>query len=293
MTDLPPRHLAFLMLINAIWAGNLVASKIGVAQFPPILFCALRFSALGLVLVPFLRWHPGIMQRLLVAAMLSGGIQYAVMFVGIRMCGNVGAIAIASQLGVPFTTLLSVLFLGEVVHWRRGLGIVLAFAGVLVIALKSGLPADRAGLALIVVSALVGACGIVAVKSLGTRLDALEMQAWFAVSGLPALWLLTAALEDGQWQAMRSAAPSAWAALGYTAFVSSLVGHTGYYWLVRRHPVTSLAPLTTLYPVLGVVLGAVAYGEALSTALLLGGALTVGGVFIIVRRERRIADTGT
>lgn len=293
MTDLPPRHLAFLMLVNAIWACNLVASKIGVGQFPPILFCALRFSALGIVLVPFLRWHPGIMQRLLVASMLSGGLQYAVMFAGIRLAGNVGAIAIASQLGVPFTTLLSVLFLGEVVHWRRGLGIALAFAGVLVIALKSGLPADRAGLALIVVSALVGACGIVAVKGLGTRLKPLEMQAWFAISGLPALWLLTACLEDGQWQAITGAGPAAWAALGYTAFVSSLLGHTGYYWLVSRHPVTSLAPLTTVYPVLGVAVGALAYGESLTRPLLIGGLMTIAGVFIIVRRERRIADTGT
>src|SRR5437660_11827865 len=100
MIHLPPRDFAFLLVINLIWGLNLIASKVGVNHFPPLFFTALRFSLLGLVLLPFLRWHRGRMQRLLVAAVLSGGLQYAVLFMGIRATRDVGSIAIAQQLGV-------------------------------------------------------------------------------------------------------------------------------------------------------------------------------------------------
>ena len=39
------RDLAFLIGINLIWGLNLIASKIGVGQFPPIFFTALRFGS--------------------------------------------------------------------------------------------------------------------------------------------------------------------------------------------------------------------------------------------------------
>ena len=38
------RHLALLVFMNLIWGLNLIASKIGVGQFPPIFFTALRFG---------------------------------------------------------------------------------------------------------------------------------------------------------------------------------------------------------------------------------------------------------
>ena len=293
MTHLPPRDFAFLVLINLIWGLNLIASKIGVTHFPPVFFTAMRFSLLALVLLPFLRWHAGRMQALLVAAVLSGGLQYAVLFMGVRAAPEVGAVAIAQQIGVPFTTLLSILFLGEVVRWRRGLGIALAFAGVAVIAFQPSMYAARTGLALVVASALIGSFGLVAVKRLGPALRPLELQAWFAVSGLPVLWLLTAWLETGQRTALVSATPRDWAALLFTAFVSSLIAHTGYYWLVRRHPVTSLSPLTTLSPVFGVTFGILIYGDPFGARILVGGLLTLVGITIISVRERRFVDTGS
>ncbi|MBS0396693.1 MAG: DMT family transporter, partial [Proteobacteria bacterium] len=205
MSTLTPRHLAFLVLINLIWGYNLIASKVGVAHFPPLFFTALRFSLLAVLFLPFLRWHPGRMLPLAVATTLSGGLQFALLFTGLRLTPHVGSVAIATQLGVPFATLMSVLFLGEVIHWRRRLGIALAFAGVAVIAVQADVFAYRAGLALVVASALASSLGLVAVKRLGEAIRAPELMAWFAVTGVPLLWLLTLWLETGQRAAVASA----------------------------------------------------------------------------------------
>ena len=293
MTPVAPRDLAFLVLINMIWGFNLVASKVGIAHFPPILFTALRFTLLGVLVLPFLRWHPGRMQRLLIAALLSGGLSFALLFVGLERVRHASSVAIAGQLGVPFTTLLSVLFLGEQVHWRRWLGIGLAFTGVAIIGFEPGPQADRIGLALVAASALIGAVGIIVVKGLSTSLKPLELQAWFAWTGIPALCFLTFWLEAGQAAAIASATLSDWASVAFTAVAASLIAHTGFYYLVRRYPVTSLSPLTLLSPVFGVAFSAWLLGDPITLRILAGGLVTLSGVLTIVLRERRIVDTGT
>ena len=293
MTHLAPRDLAFLMLINLIWGFNLIASKVGLGHLPPVLFTALRLTLLAVCLLPFLRWHRGRMQQLLIAALLSGGLPFALLFAGLSLTPHVGSVAIAGQLGVPFTTLMSIVFLGEVIHWRRALGIALAFAGVVVIALQADLFAYRAGLALVVASSFVSSLGLIAIKRLGTSLRPLELQAWFACSGVPLLWLLSLWLEHGQREAVQATTALEWSALLYTVLLSSLVAHTGYYWLVRRYPVTSVAPLTTLSPVFSVALGVLLLGDEMSARLAVGGVLTLAGVTIIALRQPGVVATGS
>jgi len=74
--------------------------------------------------------------------------------------------------------------------------------------------------------------------------------------------------------------------------LSSLIAHSGYYWLVRRYPVTSVTPLTTLSPVFSVIFGVLLLGEQLTASLLAGGLLTLVGVTIIALREPSGARTG-
>lgn len=292
MTQIAPRDLLLLLGITILWGLNLVISKIGVEQIPPILFTALRFGIMALVLLPFLRFYPGQMSAVFVAGLLSGAVCFALMFVGLALAENVASVAIAGQLGVPFTTLLSVALLGEVVHWRRWTGIALSFAGVMVMGLDPRVFEYWPSVAFVIGSAFVGALGLIAVKRL-QGVDPLAMQGWFALLSLPLLAALTLALEQPTVQTLQDAPQSAWGAVLFSALGASVIAHTGFYYLVQRYPVTSVAPLTVLSPVLSVVFGVWWLGDTLTPRIALGGALTLIGVFIIVWRERRIADTGT
>src|SRR5690606_6247562 len=126
---------------------------IGVTHIPPILFTFLRFAILAVILVPLLRVRAGQMSALVVAALLSGGLHFALSFAGLRLAENVSSVAIAGQLGVPITTLLSVALLGDVVRWRRWSGILLAFAGVIIMSFDPQIGGRWQSLALVVASA--------------------------------------------------------------------------------------------------------------------------------------------
>lgn len=286
------RHLALLLGMNAIWGMNLIASKIGVSQLPPVFFTALRFMALGLLLAPFLRWHRGQMQNLLAATVFTGPLAFALLFVGMYLVADASMIAIASQMGVPFSTLLSVWLLGETIRWRRRLGIALAFGGMVVISFDPRVLAYWDGLVLVVLSCFIGALGLIFVKRLHD-IKALELQSWIGVIGGPTLLLLSLLTETNQFEAAAAADWRGWGALCFTTILSSLVAHTGWYYLVSRYPVTSLAPLTLLSPLFGIFFGVTLLDDHLSWRMLLGGAITLVGVFIVLIREKRLVDTGS
>lgn len=292
MTVVAPRHLAFLLLINLLWGYNLVAARHGVDAFPPVFFCFLRFLLLALCLAPFLRIRRGQMKWLVIAGIASGGLQFAIMFTGLSLSRSVSSVAIATQLGVPFATLMSVLFLGERVRWRRWTGIGLSFSGVVLMGFNARVLESLGGFALVVLSAFVGAFGLVAIKRVnGVR--PFELQAWFAWLSLPLLLPVSLLSEHGQWASLAAAPPSAWGALAYTVLAASLVAHTGFYWLLQRYPVTSVAPLTVLSPVFGVAFSVLLLGDTIDWRILVGGAMTLAGVAIIAARERTLVDTGT
>ena len=291
-TSLAGRDLALLVFMNLIWGLNLIASKIGVSEFPPIFFTALRFGSLALFLIPMLKIHRGQMTNLFAAVMLTGPAAFALLFAGIFLTEDAATVAVASQMGVPFSTLMSVWFLGEVIRWRRTLGIVLAFGGIVIISFDPRVFAYWEGLALVVASSFVSALGLIFLKRLkGIR--ALELQSWVALVGGLILAMLSLILEGGQMAAVRNATWEGWAALFFTTVMSSLVAHTAWYYLVSRYPVTSLSPITLLSPLFGIFFGVTLLNDQLTARMLAGGAVTLIGVLIVVLREKRIVDTGT
>lgn len=291
-TSLAGRDLALLIGMNLIWGLNLIASKIGVGQFPPIFFSALRFGSLALFLIPMLRIHRGQMTNLFAAALLSGPAAFALLFAGIFLAEDAATVAVATQMSVPFATLMSVLFLGERIHWRRILGIVLAFAGIVIISFDPRVFAYWEGLALVVCSSFVSSLGLIFLKRL-KGIQPLEVQSWIAMAGGTILLLLSLGLESGQMTAVRNATWEGWGALFFTTIMSSLIAHTAWFYLVGRYPVTSLSPLTLLSPLFGIFFGVTLLHDQMTSRMLLGGAVTLFGVLIVVLREKRIADTGT
>jgi O-acetylserine/cysteine efflux transporter len=292
VTEVHRTHLWQLVLINAIWGFNIVAVKLSADRFPPVFLTFLRFLIVGMIVWPWLRIRRGEMRWLVTAATCSGGLQFALMYSGVALSGNMSSVSIAGQLGVPFATLLSVLLLGERIHWRRWLGIGMAFVGVVLIGFSPDVFASWAGLILIVIASFVGAVGLIAIKRVH-ELEALELQAWLALGSLPLLLPLSLLLEDGQLESLRHAGTTGWGALLYSALLASLVAHTAYFALIRRYPVTSVAPVTVLTPLFSVLFSVLLLGDVLDWRLIVGGLLTLSGITVIIVRERKAAATGT
>src|SRR5688572_29081402 len=285
MVAIRPRDLLLLIGITFVWGLNLITSKVGLEEIPPILFTFLRFAIVAIVLVPMLRIQPGQMSAVVVASLLSGALSFALNFAAIRRATNISSIAIAGQLSVPFATLLSVALLGETVRWRRWTGILLSFVGIVIMGFDPQIGDRWESLALVIASAFVGALGLIAVKKL-RGFTPVELLAWTVWISLPVLLLSALRVEQPDFQQLLTDVTwKGWSSLAFAAVGASLIAHTGYFHLVQRYPVTSVAPLTTLSPVFAVVLGVLLLGDHLTARILMGGACTLLGVLIITLRE--------
>ena len=172
------RDFLLLFAVCLVWGLNIVLTRWVVADIgvPPLFFAAVRFAGVALFLIPFLRPKPADLKMLFVIALLIGSVNFALLFMGLQNA-EASAAAVTGQLGVPISTLMSMAFLGETIGWRRGLGIMLAFAGVVLIAVDPGSFGVSVGLLYIVASAVIGSAGGILMKQM-KPVSGLQLQAW-------------------------------------------------------------------------------------------------------------------
>lgn len=285
-----PLHMGFMVLINLIWGFALIAAKVSLDHFPPLLFAALRFTLIVLVLFPFLKIHRGRMKQVIIIALCAGPVGFGFFFVGLAL-SNASVVAVTSQLGVPFATIMSIVFLKEQVHWRRWLGISLSFLGVMVISFDPAVFTYIDGLLFVVASAFIGSIGTIFQRQI-KNVGVFELQAWVAVAAAPLMLGASAIFENDIFGLVMTADLLDWAGVFYVAFASSLVGHAGIYYLLQRYEVTQTAPLTLLSPVFTVFFAVMLLGEILTTRMIVGALIALTGVLIVSIRQKRIVDTG-
>ncbi|MEO0982827.1 MAG: DMT family transporter [Pseudomonadota bacterium] len=278
------RDFTLLFAICFVWGLNIVLTRWVVSDFsvPPIFFAAIRFLGIALVLLPFLRPKPAELKTLFLISLFLGSGHFALLFVGLANA-EASAASVVGQLGVPFTTLLSMAFLGETIGWRRGLGIMLSFAGVVLIAFEPEGFAVSFGLLYIVASALIGSIGGILMKRM-TPITAFQQQAWVGLFSFAPLFAVSGLLESGQWEAYSAGGWPVWAATAFAVLGVSIFGHGGFYSLIKRYDVSLLSPLTLMTPIWGVVLSVVLLSEPLTINLVVGAAISLTGVFVIAMR---------
>src|SRR3569832_2105363 len=104
-----------------VWALNTIISKIVVTHYgvAPMFYAAARFCVVTLAVFPWLFPAPRPIWRIVLLGLFMGGGSFSLFFLGLKT-SSPSAAAIVGQLGLPVTTVLSVLMLGEKIHVTRG-----------------------------------------------------------------------------------------------------------------------------------------------------------------------------
>jgi O-acetylserine/cysteine efflux transporter len=285
---MPLRDFALLALVCLVWASNNIISKIVVSEWgvPPLFYAAVRFAIVGLVMLPWLLPAPRPLWRIIVIALLMGGGNFALIFIGFQTASP-SAASVVLQLGVPMTTLLSVMMLGERIRWRRGLGIALTLVGALVVMWHPGGMDASIGLLYMAGSAFAGSLGAVMMKQM-EGIKPLQFQAWVGFCSVWPLMLLTVFLEHGQAGAVAEAGMRFWAAVVFSALVVSVLIHTAYYALIIRYEANLISPLTLMTPLATIAGGVIVTNDHFDARMAVGAALALLGVLIIAVRPNQV-----
>jgi O-acetylserine/cysteine efflux transporter len=275
--------MALALIVMVIWGFNFAVAKFGLREFSPMFLMCLRFVGVAVVLLPFVRVPWGQMKEIFILSVLLGSLHFPLMFTGLTGVDAATA-SIAIQLQVPFSSILAAILYRDKLGWKRGLGMAISFAGVIVIAGEPRALDNTFYLGLVILAALVFSIVNIQIKRIG-NINGFTLNGWMALMAAPQLLVATLVMETGQWQQFQSATWIGWLSIAYMAVMVTIVSYLMWYPLVRKYPVNQTMPWTLLAPVFGVLSGIVVLGEPMTPAMVVGGALTLVGVAVIVIRK--------
>lgn len=265
--------------VPLLWGYQFVVIKVGITEFPPFFFLALRFLATALLLIPFVK-RPTREQLRPIAAisLFLGGLNFGLFYVGLGL-GSGSMTAVAYLLSTPFTVLLAWPLLAERPSLTTVSGVVLAFAGVLVLRAEPGLSSNGLPLLLVIGAAFAFAVSNVLTKRYGP-FDPLMLMGWSSLFTVPQVMLMSLLLEYGQLASLVAADERGWLALAYTIFIGGIVGFGLWFWLIARCSMGRVAPFGLLLPVFALMSSALFLGEPMTPKLIVGALLAISGVAV-------------
>lgn len=267
--------------MSLLWGLNIIAVKIALTGLGPLTTAAMRLLVVLILCVAWLKPVRG-STRTLVLLGLNYGFIFALVSFSLNLADNLGALAIASQLSVPIAVVLGVLFLGERPNRMQYAGILLALGGVSLMLFDPHIADDLPGLVLMALNA-----ALLAVASLlQRRLSGVPVPttlAWSGLLGSTLLVPLALGFEPDGPSRLANMHPNVAMALAFTAIGSTLVAPACMAWLLQRHHVSIIMPLSLASTLVTVAAAFAFMGTPVTVLMALGGGISFAGFLLIIR----------
>lgn len=285
--DTRVKVLIALLSVYFIWGSTYLAIRIALEGFPPFMMAGLRFLVTGGGLYLFLRIRgttvPGYTQW--IGASLVGGF--------LLLGGNGGAVFaeqwVASglaALGVATVPLWTVLFSGIWKRWPTRFewaGLLLGFAGIILLNFEGDLRASPAGAIALIIAAICWAFGSAWSRHLslpsGLMASAVEM-----IAG--GVLLLAASFLTGE----KMNGFPAWHSVGalfYLMIFGSLIGFSAYTYLLSKARPALATSYAYVNPVIAVGLGVILAGERIATVGITAMLIIIAGVVMVMFGQKK------
>ena len=291
--------LAFA-IIYFVFGATFLAIRIGVREVPPLLFAAMRFTTAGLVLFGWILARrvslPNRQQWLsiLLLAFLIFVVDYGLLFwAEQRVPSGIAAVILAT---IPALMALSeILFLRtQRLTLRLSVALLIGIAGVAVLMVPSlesfgplgGAPVDRTGAIALLIGAVSWSIASILTRILPLPPSKVMSSGTQMLAGGCMLLLASAAFGELRHFHPEQVSRNAWLALLYLVVFGSIVGFTAYVWLIHHESPTKVGTYAYVNPVVAVLLGYFAAGEALGPRTILGTLFILVSVILITTTKK-------
>jgi drug/metabolite transporter (DMT)-like permease len=246
-----------------------------------MMFLRFGFAALFMTVILFARREKFPRGKVLLALIGMGAIGYvgqSFSYLSAIKYASAGLVALLLYLYPMFVFILSVIFLQEKLTWMKVIAIVLALIGTaFIVDPKGGQPL---GIFFSVAAALIYSGYIIVGTNVMKKVSPFQSSVViFASAGLVYALLMSA---NGHHFPTTS---SGWLHIAGIVLVATVIPVATFLAGLERIGPTNSAMLSTLEPVVTVLLAAWLFGEKLAWIVLIGGALILAAVILLTRRE--------
>lgn len=272
-------------LICFIWGSTWLAIKIGLESLTPLYASGFRFIFASMIIFLWMRLKKMRLQTDKISIrlyVLMGLFTFVIPFAFIYWAEQFVPSGLASVLFAvyPFFVVLFsyILIPSETIDKSKLIGVVIGFAGILVIFsddLGGNITSYLAGMFAIVISGMLQSGIAVLLKKYGQHMNPLTMNFVPMLIAGVTLSIFGIFLEDFNVLHFNT---NAILSIIYLGFFGSIVTFTSYFWLLKRVNVILLSLLAFITPILALILGWLVYNEQLTVNHFWGSMLVLTGL---------------
>ena len=281
---MPLKHLLILLFIAIAHGSAFPVTKLVLNDsVPPILMASLRMGLVLLLLIPFWKFRIPDKKYLvsLVSFSISMGVMvYVFMTLALYYSSIISPVIVGSQLAIPFGILASAFMLNENISSKKWILIFSAFFVVLIIFFDPKLVDNFLGLFFASLMALSFAFAQVFSRQL-RDLDISLTNAFTGLFGFVILFVISYFIEGETISTISLISFNSWILISYQAIVVSLGAHLLMFYLYKFYTVGQIFPSYSLFPIFGIALSFLIFGEVPTTMFILGGIIVITSVFFL------------
>ena len=281
---LPLKHLLILLFIAIAYGSAFPVTKLALNDsVPPILMASLRMGIVLIILIPYWKFKIPEKKYLpsLIAFSVSMGVMvYVFMTLSLFYSSIISPVIVGSQLAIPFGVLLSALMIGENITLKKWILIFCAFFGIVIIFFDPELANNTLGLFYAGLMALFFGLAQVYSRQLKS-LDVSLTNAFTGLFGFIILLILSYFVEGDTILNIKSISNNTWAYISYQAIIVSLGAHLLMFYLYKFYTVGQIFPSYSLFPIFGIGLSFLIFGEIPTLLFLIGSIIVLTSVFLL------------
>jgi len=281
---LPLKHLLILLFIAIAHGSAFPITKLVLNDsVPPILMASLRMGLVLILLIPF--WRFKIPQKKYIPSLIAfsismGVLVYSFMTLSLYYSSIISPVIVGSQLAIPFGILASAIILDENISQKKWILIFSSFVGILIIFFDPKLTNNLLGLFFASLMAL--SFGLAQVYSRKLRsLDISLTNAFTGLFGFSILLIVSYFIEGDTVNNISSINFNSWLLISYQAIVVSLGAHLLMFYLYKFYTVGQIFPSYSLFPIFGIGLTFLIFGEIPTILFLVGSIIVLSSVFLL------------
>ncbi|MEE9443750.1 MAG: DMT family transporter [candidate division Zixibacteria bacterium] len=274
-----------------VWGTTWLAMKIGLQEMPPLLGAFVRMLLAALILIIYNQITAQSLQgnwkdKLKIAwpGLFIYGVPYALIYYGMQYVNSGMAAIFFATLPLFVVPFVPLMVKSEIITFQSVIGVIIGFAGVIVI-FNGSISLDEnsiLGAILLLIASSISGFFTVYLKAYLSKAPIAPMLAWHFAIGGTFLLLLSTATEN--WSGNYFNFTVIGSILYLTVF-GSILGFAGFYWLIRRISTLKISMVAFITPITALIVGYLILNETLGLYDGLGSTLVLASILIVNHKK--------
>ena len=280
-------HLLLAVLITAIWGVNFSVIKLGLHSVDPFILAGIRFTLCALPALFFIK-KPDVPWRYIISYGLVFGIGlWGLVNLGIKTGLSAGIASLLLQFSAFFTLILGSRIFKERLSRYQIIGFIIACAGLISVVFITDGSVTLSGMLLVLAGAVAWSIANIINKKAATG-QVFAFLVWSSAFSPIPLFLLGWLVNGGSGFSLLFSHMDARAVLSilFQVYPNTLFAYWVWNSLLKQYPVSTVAPLSLLVPVFGILGSMVIFGESITLTKVVALLLIICGLAVGLYGQR-------